>query len=93
MRGLLQGSEREQHGILLGAHGQTRRGEARFRRRLDLEHVMQRDGLECGAQVVESVRVAAEDLEVKIELRSRGQRELQSGIGFRPARYLTTRSL
>jgi len=54
---------------------------------------VQVDRLEGGAQIVEPVCGAAEDLKVEVQLGARGERDGQSAIGFRPERYLTTRSL
>jgi len=107
---LLQRAMGQQHRVFDRVDVETRRGETGFARRFDLQEVVKLDRLEGGAQLVETVAVAADDLEVEVELGSRGQREGQftprsqrlrldfagtpgTTIGFRPARYLTARSL
>ena len=70
--------------------GDPQRGLTRAR---DDQQVVQLDGLERRAKLVKSVLVATDDLQVEVELGARGERERQSAMGFRPARYLTARSL
>ena len=59
----------------------------------DFEKVVQVDRLERRTQLVESVRGAAQDLEVEIQLGARGQRDRQRDwIALSSARYLVARS-
>src|SRR2546430_16647706 len=67
----------QQHRVFDRVDVETRRGETGFARRFDLQEVVKLDRLEGGAQLVETVAVAADDLEVEVELGSRGQREGQ----------------
>src|SRR5207248_803850 len=90
--GVLEGLLRVQDRVVFLADSQPRRGDGGFLRGLEHEEVVQRDCLEGRVQLVESVRVAPDDLEVEVQLRARGKRGDQSGIGFKPARYLTARS-
>ena len=75
------------------AYLEARGRELGFVRSVDFEKVVQVDRLERRTQLVESVRGAAQDLEVEIQLGARGQRDRQrDSIALSSARYLVARS-
>ena len=93
VRGAFEGGVRREHRVVLRADTQARGRDRRFIRGRDDKQVVQVDGLERRADLVQSIFVASDDLEVEVELGARRQRDGQSLIGFKPARYLTARSL
>ena len=75
--GALERAVRADHRVVHFAHAKAGRGERRLLRGNEFEQIVEGDRLEGRPQLVKSVRVAPDDLEVEVELRARGQRDAQ----------------